>query len=414
MIILENLLYLLSIVFVVLLFAYTIKIIYLYLRQIFQKKQIIPHKSIFNVMPNTQSKKWLLIAFILFNISMQISNRNEWINKTTIHHDAKEYFVTNLSLQFYRKILNNFFPIDSIVMRPLNQASKFLYNKGEKFLPRNDGEIYYWKYRFFNYFYIRGKDGYVPDYNPYQPKPVTIQQTEIFSSMYDVIKSLAILKIKDTKIDKEKYKAYIATANYYVTYRHVPYGEYVVKRLSDVDRVALYDKHFMQKNRNILKWTLRFQKEYREDSKLTKFIEKDTPVLGVSYYYVINSLIEDILFKTIIEKGSLCDSRMIDIYINSARSLVSDSSPLFNMSKSQQILVKEFIFNTNFSYLIKYKLNTECNQQIKVGYPSKEWVTDILPSMKKRWLNEEIEKLEFFVDTNSTDNLLQNLNLKER
>ncbi len=318
-----------------------------------------------------------------------MANRDKWINKNTTNHEAKEYLVTNLSLQFYIKTLNTIFEVDSKVMKPLNKFSEYLYKKAEKLLPKDDGEKYYWRYRFFNYFYVRGTDGYVPDYNPYHPKPLTKEQKEIFDSMYEVIKGLAISPIKDKNINEEKYKVYIATSNYYTTYRFVPYGKYVVTRLSDRNRVAFKDKTFMQKNKNILEWTQRFQREYKKDKKLKEFIDKSNPILGVSYSIVINDLAEDILFKMIIDKNLKCNNKMIDIYIDSSKSLVFKDSPLSHMSKSQQEIVKDFTFNTDFSQLTVYKLNKQCNKKIELGYPSDEWIKNELPSIKKRWLNQD-------------------------
>ena len=388
MILLENLFNLILIILLVLLYFYIIKIVYMYIRQLIKLKNIkLPTKEIFSIVPTSKIAKILLLFFILFNFSMQMANRDKWINKNTTNHNAKEYLVTNLSLQFYRKTLNTIFEVDSNVMKPLNKFSEYLYKKAEKLLPKNDGEKYYWRYRFFNYFYVRGTGGYVPDYNPYHPKPLTKQQKEIFDSMYEVIKGLAILTIKDKKIDEEKYKAYIATAKYYVTYRFVPYGKYVVSMLSDRRKVALKDKIFMQKNKNILEWTQRFQKEYKEDKKLKEFIDKNNPILGVSYSIVINDLTEDILFKMIIDKNLKCNNKMIDIYID--KSLISKNSPLSHMSESQQDIVKDFTFNTMYYRLISYKLNKQCNKKIELGYPSEDWIKNELPSIKKRWLNQD-------------------------
>lgn len=393
MILLENFFYLTLIILCSLLFFYIIKIIYLYIKQCINLKNITPpKKEIYNIVPTSKTAKIFLLFFIMSNFSLQMVNRDKWVNKHTIHHDAKEYFATNLSLQFYRKILNSIFEIDSSVMIPLNKFSEYLYNKGEKLLPKDDGERYFWRYYFHNYFYIRGADGYVPDYDPYHPKPVTKQQTEIFESMYEVIKGLATSKIEDKKVNEEKYKFYIATAQYYSTYRFVPYSEYVISRLSDRRKIALHDEKFMQKSRDVLDWTLRFQKKYRQNKNLKNFIEKEAPILGVSYYIVIDDMALDILFNMIIDKKLDCSSRYIDIYIDSAKNLVSNESPLYYMSKPQQDIVMDSIFNHMYYKTIIYMLDKQCNRKIELEYPSDEWIKNELPLIKEQWLNKKIAK----------------------
>jgi hypothetical protein len=41
--------------------------------------------------------------------------------------------------------------------------------------------------------------------------------------MYDLLSGLATFRIRDEKVGKEKYKVFIATAHYYITYSMIPY-----------------------------------------------------------------------------------------------------------------------------------------------------------------------------------------------
>lgn len=392
MILLENLFYLLVIILLVLSCFYIIKVVYLYIKQSIKLKYIVlPQKEIFSIIPTSKSAKALLLFFILTNFVAHMANRDKWINKETLHHDAKEYFATNLSLQFYRKTLSSIFVVDSKVMKPLNLFSEYLYEKGEKLLPKDDGEKYYWKYIFFNYFYVRGT-GYMPGNDYKNPKPITPHQTKILESTKEIMRALATMPIGDSKINREKYKTYIAMANYYTTYRIVPYNEYVIAGLGDARKAAYKDEAFIKDISLFLDWTLRLQEEYRKELSLKKEIEQETPVLGVSYYIVIQDLTGDILFKHLLNHTFSCDDSKIKIYLDAALGLVAKDSPLWNMGKSQQVFVKDFNYDNMYYKTILYTLNQQCGHFIEYGYPSNKWIENELPSIKKQWLNTKKEE----------------------
>ena len=406
-IIFKSYIYLLLLWAVVLLYIYFLRIIYLYLKKSFIEKNIVkPDLTIFSISLKEKKIKLFLLFFLGANFILYIEQRSEWINKNTTYHNAKEYFVVGMPIIFYKKSLNLIFKADSIVMKPFDMLSHAIYKDGVALLPKDDGEKYYWQYRYFNYWYVRGA-GYMPDYDPRNPKPITPQQQKILDDMYEVIEGLATSKIKDKTVNKEKYKAFIAVAKYYTLRRFIPYNEYVFNWLSDRRVAALQDKRFMQKDKNILEWTLRFQEEYKKSSKITKDIEQDTPVLGVSYYLVIDDMALDIIFSMIANKFFNCTDRYINIYIDSGRKLLSKESPLYYLSKSQQEIVTYRTFNHEYYKLIAYKLYTQCNRKVEVGYPSDEWIKNELPSMKKRWLNQDDISIDdkniFSIDINSSN-----------
>lgn len=332
--------------------------------------------------------KIFLIFFIGFNVTLYTAQRGEWINKHTINHNAKEYFVAGMPIVFYKKVLNLIFSADSIIMKPFDFLSQSLYTKGVKLLPKDDGEKYYWRYRFFNYWYIRGA-GYMPDDDSTTPKPITKQQQEILDDMYEVMQGLATSNISDKTVNEEKYKAFISVADYYCTYVVIQFNEYIIDNFSDRSRVALQDKDYLQKNINILEWTLKFQKEYKQNKKLSEVIEKEIPILGVSYYSILHDTSEDIIFKMIIENRLDCNAKYIDIYLDASRDLVKIDSPLYRMSQSQQEIVKHHIFNGYMHRFNAYMLKHQCDKEIGVGYPTSEWIRTELPSLKERWLKKE-------------------------
>jgi hypothetical protein len=266
--------YVLLTMVLVLIYISLMMLFYLHLKESIRHKSLVAIsmekiKSFFT----NNTMKVFMIFFLGFNITLYTAQRGEWINKNTLNHNAKEYFVAGMPIVFYKKGLNLIFSADSIVMAPFNFLSQSLYVKGVKLLPKDDGEKYYWRYRFFNYWYIRGA-GYMPDNDYSTPKPITKNQQNILDDMYEVMQGLATSNIADKTVNKEKYKAFISVAFYYNTYRLIQYNEYIIDSFSDRSRIALQDQEYLQKNSNILAWTLKFQQEYKQNNKLKEAIEQ--------------------------------------------------------------------------------------------------------------------------------------------
>lgn len=373
----------------VVVYMFIIMVLYLYAKESIMHKSLTAFNlEVFKKKFTSKTVKFFLILFTGFNMTLYTAQRGEWINKHTTNHNAKEYFVAGMPIVFYKKLLNLIFSADSIIMKPFDFLSQSLYTKGVKLLPKDDGEKYYWRYRFFNYWYIRGA-GYMPDNDYSTPKPITKQQQKILDDMYEVMQGLATSNIADKTVNEEKYKAFVSVADYYDRYRLIQYNDRVMDRLSDRVRAAQQDREYFQRNGNILEWTLKFQQEYKQNSRLKEAIEKEIPILGVSYYVILHDTSEDIIFKMMIEKRIDCDSRYIDIYFTSSHDLFNINSPLYRMSVSQQEIVRRGRFETFMHRFNAYMLKHQCDKEIGVGYPTSDWIKTELPSIQERWLKIE-------------------------
>jgi hypothetical protein len=385
-----------------------IYIIYIIVRYFFgivkYKRVTLPSIDLFKVNLKSRSAQLFLLFFVAANFSMYTAIRSQWINKDSLHHNAKEFFVVGLNAVFYKKVLDLLFKPDATIMMPLDRLMKRAYQEGVRLLPANDGERFYWRYRLFNYWFIRGA-GYMPGYNPRAPKPVTPYQQKILNEMWEVLEGLATSKIADPLVDAERYKAFAAVGKYYLYKRFVPYNKYVVKRLWDRDKVALKDKGFIEKEKIFLKWTSKLKEKYKQNKRLKRQIEQEIPVLGVSYLLIIHDLSEEMVFKSIIEKNLHCDDKYVDFYISASKELVSKGSPLYRMSGPQQKLIYEITFDNQISYFVIYTLDKECGKKLTVGYPSQEWIAKGLPFMRKVWLDtDEVEDKSSDIDLNAIKN----------
>ena len=79
----------------------------LYIRECFIKKKVVTlDKVLIKRFFSSAFLKFFLLFFIGFHYFMYSSQRGEWINKKTIHHNAKEYFVAYVPIAFYKKMLD--------------------------------------------------------------------------------------------------------------------------------------------------------------------------------------------------------------------------------------------------------------------------------------------------------------------
>ncbi|WP_198304468.1 hypothetical protein [Arcobacter vandammei] len=372
MITLENILYFILIPFVIFLYGYIIKIIYLYIKQIVKEKEILIRKEIFNIVPNTKLKKIFFLVFILVNLSMHLANREKWINKNTINHDAKEYLATYMDLHFYKKVLNNLFNIDNPIFIPLNLLTDQIYKRGITYLQSEDGEIAYWKFYFYGYFYTRGS-GYMPNENlTTNIQPSTKEQIYILDMMFDISKTLATKTIEDKIVNLEKYKVFALSAEYFDNLKLWYFGNHID---SSKLNFARENEVFIKKLYSLLEWTIRFKNEYKNYPKLKYEIENEYPVLGVIYLKIPIDISEFLLLQEKYAKNIFnCDEPLIDIFMNYRDELINPNSPLYKLSKSQENRVKEFIFDTYRAYSVAFIVNDKCNKKVDFGYPADEWI----------------------------------------
>lgn len=378
MIVIENLFYLLLIIVVVFIYGYIAKVIFLYIKNVISVhneqtffKKFKPKKEILNIVPNTRLKQLLLGAFILFNIFLYLEQRTQWISSKTEHHEAKEYYVSNATLFFYRKLLNNIFVIDSVFMKPLNMLNDHIYSRGIQYLPKDDGEIGFWQYRFNSYFYTRGK-GYLPNQSLSNIKTPPLQEhKKILDDIYNAIDSLATKPIKDKQVFPEKYKVSTLMGDYFINNRFWYFSN---DRGYYARLISYENEDFIQKMENLLSWTLELEKEYKQDNALKKFIEIKHPIIGFTYIDIVIELSKSLIHGKYINKEFDCDDNMIDLFLEYREKLVEQESPLYRLSKSQQDIIVNYTFDGTIEQSLVYYIDKQCGKKATVYYPTQEWI----------------------------------------
>lgn len=313
----------------------------------------------------------LLLIFIGGNISFYLKNRYHWINSEHTNLKAKEYFVLGNMVFFYRKILNIFVEVDNPIMYPLNNLQENIYNKGIKYLPKNDAEIAIWKYKFFLYFYSR-KD-YTPDKHLNNSKEMSPKRVKVLDDMYWAIETLATQSISDSEMNQMKYKIFPLIVSYYEMLQ----GNYFGSKSGYYRIQALMkNKKYQQRVIAIINWLVIFKKELDDDVTLKKEIEKYHPAIVTSYYLALISSIETIFIYEMENKTLKCDNQYIDLYINNRREVYGDgkTSPLFKLKKGQSQVLYNMIFQTEVTKILVYEFHKKCGIEFEIGYPDEAFI----------------------------------------
>lgn len=322
----------------------------------------------------------LIIIFIFGNISFYLKERAHWINDNHTNLKAKEYFILNNMVFFYRKMLNIFVEVDNPVMYPLNNLQEVIYNKGIKHLPKDDAEIAIWKYKFFLYFYVR--KNYKPDKYLSNSKIISKKRVKILNDMYWAIETLATRPISDSEMNHMKYKIFPLIVSYYElskgNYFGSKAGYYRIKAL-------MQNKEHVQRIEKIINWLIIFKGEWNSDLILYKEIDKKHPEIIVAHYLALIGFIEVILDKAIQNKSLLCDNPYIDLYAKSRKEIYVDgkNSALFKLKNGQDKVLYQMIFQTQLTKILLYELHEKCGIAFSIEYPDKQFINEIIQPTPK-------------------------------
>ena len=332
--------------------------------------------------------KLFIIFFILANMTFYEKERFHWINDEHSNLKAKEYYILGDMVFFYRKVLNIFFVADSPVMLPLNNLQELIYNEGIKYLPKDDGEIAIWRYKFFLYFYVRRN--YLPEQHLDNSKIISQKRVKVLDDMYEIIETLATKDINDSEMNQMKYKIFPLLVSSYGlgqgNYFGSKSGYYKIKKL-------MQSKKHMIRMEKIIDWLIKFKSEWSDELKNS--IEKYNPMIVVAHYFALIDLTERIIDKDLTINGVFrCDNPYINLYIKSRKEIYGDgeNTALFRLKKGQDKMLYRMIFTTHLSKSLVYLIHNKCNINFDTGYPNEEFIKIITSKFKKQIKIKRIEK----------------------
>lgn len=301
--------------------------------------------------------KLLFILFILSNVSFYFHERSKWINSQHAHLKAKEYYVLNRMVFFYRKILTNVVRVDNPLMYPFNKLQEALYNKGISYLPQDDAEESVWKYNFFLYFY--GKGFYLPDDGtPKNIDSVSQAKVMMLDEIYNVIVNLATKPIADKEINEIRYKIFPLIAMLYQSNQFDYFGNDASPVVRDR---LLRDKEKFTRMINIVDWLEKNKLAWNFYPTVLNDITNKEQQVEMFHYVSVLNLLEYILLKKIHYHELGCNDTYAINFIDNRNALIKfcERNDL-RISPKQIRLVKNIALSSGNSAVIYYLLADKC------------------------------------------------------
>ncbi|MFA6685751.1 MAG: hypothetical protein WCS26_10915 [Arcobacteraceae bacterium] len=319
---------------------------------------------------NIKLLKFFTIFFFMVHLIAYSSERIRLVNDDRAYLDAKEYFAASGVVTLYRKILNNYFEIDSPVMTPLNNAHMMFYEKGIELIPETDGEYDYWNYRFNLYYYVRKhyvpfddeKSGYMFGVRVYKfYKPVI---RELMDDSFKTIKAMMQKPFKDkVLLNDERYRLLTRLAVYYEMHALETYQLHC-NHLTKC--MFLYTQDTILPKRDEL--ILEYMKEAVEFFEKNKLEDRAGHIADA--LFVREDITTRHLHEVIGKELFNCDNRYLKEYIEVHQRF--ERLTQYSEYKTTKTLWKRFyeerFFSSGMTRIMKYFLQKECD--IKLTYKS--------------------------------------------
>lgn len=329
--------------------------------------------------------KIILVVFVLINLSFYQAERRKHIND--VYPEAREYFVLNDMVFFYKVMLNSIFDADSIAMKPLNKLQSYLYNKGIKYIPEEDAERAFWNYKFNLYFYVR--KNYMPK-EKYYPSPYVAdkKQTDLLDNVYQTMIELDAKKFKDPNLSRENYKLVPILANYFTSHSFLYEGHSEVLA-AELSKKALVKQEAIDKNKRIVEILSRYHKNINEDKSLKKELEETNSSILRSLYITLTLASQRIVYADILKNNLSCDNQYISTYLNVVNFAYAGNNPFFATEKDRNVkyVIDVMMCDNWMTKEIMYRLNKTCGLKIDKCYPDEEYINDEIVNKPKDFLN---------------------------
>ena len=173
-------------------------------------------------------------------VTVYIHQRIEWTGKGSAHPVAREYFVSGQVLAIIRIAGAHVLHPENMLLQPYNGLQRVIYEKGIRYLPKDDGEIGVWTDIWLLYPYSRGMT--LPKVSINDPEATkhthfvagVFQAQQMFPRIISVldrswfaIETMSTKPFADKKMKRQYYLNFVRAATYYHIYDGFYTGKYV-------------------------------------------------------------------------------------------------------------------------------------------------------------------------------------------
>lgn len=278
---------------------------------------------------------FILIFFLVGNVSFYLNERSKWIYEGQPYPNAKEWLVPANMMLVYGTTLTKLPFIDerSFIMKPVVSLQDFFVSKWEKNLPDDDAEKYLGWYIFKLRTYV------IPNVNSvilYSNNVYSYDETRnINDKAWKTLEKIIELDAKDKVFENIKIKAILNLSFLYVENSSVYWCKKDTFSFDEIqaDKRCVFDSLMMatdneKKSRFIQLYQYFDDKRSEQYRQSFKNLENDTKMLDTLKYNLTDYLLRYKLFdlnKKLIKKNDFCDvnkNDLLKIHMKSKKKLI--------------------------------------------------------------------------------------------
>ncbi len=219
---------------------------------------------------------FIFTVILVFNTLLYMRQRSEWMGDDNAHMAAKEYWVSGQVLDLYRSVLTRILHPENRLLLPLNALQESIFNRGSRYLPKNDGEIGIWINNWFIYPYakrFRIPKGFAAYTNDRKIAPMLVK---FLDRVWFSIESVATNPIADQQMYEQHYlQNFAGMAHYYAYFKR---GYAPGNNGSDFYLCKI--PKYIHRSELLVTWLGDLKKRWRDSAHMQKFL-KQHPVVAV-------------------------------------------------------------------------------------------------------------------------------------
>jgi hypothetical protein len=344
-----------------------------------------------------QSKMLLhvLLLILVFNISIYLKQRIEWMGDDNSNLTAKEYWVAGQVVYGYRNMYCLFNHPDDLFIRPFTWLQEWIYAKGTHYLPENDGERGIWTDVWFVYPYSK-KLYNTKGVNGYKPSPRMI---ELVERAWYAMEKQATGEFADYQMkEQHHFRNFAGQAFYYISKKGFLTGKKVGSR-----ELLVQNPHLLARDRKLLVWLETLKEQWQTSEQTLKFILKNPKV---EVFRQLTRLMEsgDLVYASIFAREFSCDSPEVRQYVALREEFIGDGvtkTAIQRMADRKQAQrLNNIAINTMIGRFQNYTLERFCDIKVAGEEDMKDFNGWSNPTEEHREsglkgiFNEEVKILE--------------------
>ncbi len=301
-----------------------------------------------------RSKAFLsaILLIVLFNTSLYLKERVEWMGEKNGNLTAKEYWVAGQVVYAYRNIFCLFNHPDDWFIQPFTWLQEWIYRKGSHYLRENDGEIGVWTNVWFVYPYSR-KFYLTKDFRWKTPSPrmMALVERTWFSVEKQATGDWADSQMKE----QHYYRGFPGLAFYYTAFQFFLTGQKVGSRV-----LLVNDAHLLGRIRNLVDWLGELQEKWQTSPETKLFIEEHPKIKAFLQLSRVDGT-SNLIYGSILNHEFSCMSREVQEYMVFRSELVGSKSILPRIKdQAQAQRLYNIAVNTMIGRFQSYTLERFC------------------------------------------------------